>query len=337
MPRITIADIAREAGVSKTAVSLALNDKSGVSESTRSRVREVAGRLDWHPHYAARALSNATTGAFGMALARGPETVGAEPFFMSLFAGIEERLAELDRALLLQLAQDERRETQILERWAWEHRVDGVMLIDVQLEDIRIEAIAHLGVPMAAIAPEPLGSGISTLVCDEEERMRTVAGHLLELGHRHLAFLTGPARFLHVVHRSRAFVRCVEDAGGAAVLRETDYSVDAAVRLAEELAGQDPADRPSALVADNDLLAVRLMVELPRHGLRVPQDVSVAAMEDSLLCTLTTPAVTALSRDIAQQGRQLVDLLAARTVGHQADEAAGPSELRIRESTALPS
>ncbi|MFC0672817.1 LacI family DNA-binding transcriptional regulator [Brachybacterium hainanense] len=336
-PRVTITDIAREAGVSKTAVSLALNDKPGVSEDTRMRVREVAGRLAWRPHYAARALSRSRTGAFGMALARSAETVGAESFFMSLFAGIERRLADHDRALLLQLVDDPAHETQVVEQWAGEHRVDGVMLIDLRLEDPRIPALARLDLPTAAIAPEPLGRGISTLVTDDCGRMRLLLEHLLAQGHRSIRYLSGPEEFLHVRNRTAAFRRMLAEAGGRAQVRVTDYSVRAARALAAEFAEEgvrEPERRPTAVVCDNDLLAVRLMVELPHVGVRVPRDLAVAAMEDSLLCTLTSPPVTALGRDIAADGSRLVDLLAQSVEGPAVDAAAGPSTVLVRESTA---
>ncbi|GAA1736045.1 LacI family DNA-binding transcriptional regulator [Brachybacterium phenoliresistens] len=337
MPRITIMDIAREAGVSKTAVSLALNDKPGVSEGTRQRVREIAGRLEWRPHYAARALSSSSTGAFGLALARSAETLGAETFFMSLFAGIERRLAELDRALLLQLVDDVEHETALLGRWAGEQRVDGVILLDLRVDDPRIDALPRLGVPLAASAPEPLGRGISTLVTDERGRMRLLVEHLLERGHRRLTFLTGPGEFLHVAHRIMSFTACVREADGLARIRETDYSVGAAEAVAREIAALPRAQRPTAVVVDNDLLAVRLMVALSRVGLDVPGDLAVAAMEDSLLCTLTDPPVTALGRDLPRHGAQLVDLLERGIGGAPEDSAADPSTIRERASTALTS
>lgn len=335
MPRITITDIAREAGVSKTAVSLALNDKPGVSEGTRQRVREIAGRLEWRPHYAARALSSSSTGAFGMVLARSAETLEAETFFMSLFAGIERRLAELDRALLLQLVDDVEHETRLLGHWARENRVDGVMLLDLRVGDPRIGALAELGIPLAAFAPEPLGQGIASLVSDERARMQMLLEHLLEQGHRRLRLLAGPTEFLHVTHRMAAFSRGVREAGGHADVRETDYSAAAAARVAREIAAEPRDRRPTAVIVDNDLLAVRLMVALARVGLSVPADLAVAAMEDSLLCSLTDPPVTALGRDVADAGVRLVDLLENRIGGDGADRSTGPSAVRVRASTAV--
>lgn len=335
MPRITITDIAREAGVSKTAVSLALNGKPGVSEGTRARVREVAGRLEWRPHYAARALSRATTGAFGLALARSAETVQAETFFMSLFAGIERRLSQLDRALLLQLVEDVEHETRLLEHWAGERRVDGILLIDLRVRDPRIGALSRLGVPLVAFAPEPLGHGISTLVSDERARMHQMVDHLLERGHRRLRLLSGPGEFLHVAHRTAAFLQRVGDSGGTAEVRETDYSVLAAEAVAAELAAEDPARRPTAVVVDNDLLAVRLMGALRRVGLQVPRDLALAAMEDSLLCSLTDPPVTALGRDVAAHGVRMVDLLEQALSAGPSDTPAGPSAVTVRASTVM--
>src|SRR4051812_3450504 len=106
MPRPTIADVARSAGVSKSAVSFALNNRPSVAADTRDRILQAARDLGWTPSSKARALSVSRALAVGLVLARRPETLRADPFFPSFIAGVEKGLAERGYSLLLHVAPD---------------------------------------------------------------------------------------------------------------------------------------------------------------------------------------------------------------------------------------
>lgn len=130
--RPTIADIARRAGVSKVAVSYALNDRPGVSPATRASVKAIAREIGWRPNSAARALTRARADTVGLTLCRPARMLGAEPFFMELISGIETELATRGCALLLQVVTDPAQELEVYDRWWGEGRVDGVFLADVR-------------------------------------------------------------------------------------------------------------------------------------------------------------------------------------------------------------
>src|SRR5262245_14401466 len=114
--RVTISDIARRAGVSKGAVSFALNNRPGVAESTRERILAIAEELGWYPNRAARALSAARADACGLVLARPVRLLAFEPFFMQFVAGAESELSPRSIALTLQLAEDVPEEIEIHRR-----------------------------------------------------------------------------------------------------------------------------------------------------------------------------------------------------------------------------
>ena len=133
--RATIADIAQRAGLSKGAVSYALNGLPGVSEATRQRVLKLAAEMGWRPNSAARALSASRAGALGLVMARPASTLGVEPFFMKLLSGIENTLAARSTALLLQVVPDHDAEVEAYRRWWAERRVDGIFLIDLRVEE----------------------------------------------------------------------------------------------------------------------------------------------------------------------------------------------------------
>ncbi len=166
--RPTIKDIARRAGVSESAVSFALNDRPGVSQDTRARVRRVAEELGWQANSAARALSGERSGAMGLVLARPAQTLGVESFFLQLVSGIQEVLSARKIALLFQVVEDLDAECALYRRWWAERRVDGVLVVDPRTEDPRPELLASLGLPAVVVggpatrepdAPAPGTSG----------------------------------------------------------------------------------------------------------------------------------------------------------------------------------
>ncbi|UVY82973.1 LacI family transcriptional regulator [Brachybacterium sp. NBEC-018] len=342
MPSPTLADVAREAGVSKGTASKALNGVTGVSAGTRERVAAAAAALGWTPSYAARALSRASTGVFGLALARSSETVGTESFFMAMVAGLEEELALTDRALLIQLVPDVEAESELLARWAAERRVDGVVLLDARFEDPRAAVIEHTGLAAAAMASSPLSPMISRLAVDEDERMDLVLDRLMTAvddlpagAGRHLLYLGGLPQFQHVMARERRFrERCGAAGVGASVLHSDYQQHDVSRWTREVLALHREAGSHGVrgVVVDNDLLAAQLLVELGRDGVRVPEDLAIVALEDSILCTVTSPAITALHRDTREAGRLLARLLVRHIEEGTLTEDIGPGGMVVRGS-----
>src|SRR5690349_5991554 len=135
--RVTIADVARAAGVSPGAVSFALNDRPGVADETRERIRAIAAELGFTPSHRGRALSASRALAVGLVIARQPETLSADPFFPAFIAGIEKTLATHGQALLLQVVPDQESERRSYETLAASGRVDGVFLTDLHVDDPR--------------------------------------------------------------------------------------------------------------------------------------------------------------------------------------------------------
>src|SRR6478736_5535559 len=144
MPRPTINDVASAAGVSKGAVSFALNDRPGLAPQTRARILEVAEQLGWTPSPRARALSVSRALAVGLVMARPPETLRADPFFPSFIAGVESELSGHGYALLLQVVPEHEGELLTYRRLGDEGRVDGVFLTDLLVDDPRPALLAEL-------------------------------------------------------------------------------------------------------------------------------------------------------------------------------------------------
>jgi DNA-binding LacI/PurR family transcriptional regulator len=331
--RITIRDIAERAGVSKGAVSYALNGRPGVSSDTRDRILAIADELGWYPNRAARALSAARADACGLVLARPARTIAIEPFFMEFIAGVESELAARSIALTIQLVRTVRDEIAVYQRWWGEHRVDGVLMVDLRVDDPRVDELVRLGLP-AVVIGGPLESAVLPSVWHDEASVVTEAiRYLAALGHTRVAHVSGVADFVHTTQRTAAFLQAVDELGLEGEVLETDYSAEGGARATRKLLSS-PAP-PSAILFDSDLLAVTGLGVVQQMGFSVPDDVSIIGWDDSLISQVVHPPLTAITRDITAYGiaaaRRLLEAIEGKTEG---DVQTTRGELTTRGSTA---
>lgn len=332
--RPTIADIARVAGVSKGAVSYALNGKAGVSEQTRKRILDIAANLGWHPSSAARALSEGRSGAIGLVVDRPASVLGIEPFFMQLISGMEAALAGSGTALLLQVTDDEQAEMAAYRRWWGERRVDGVILVDLRAEDPRLELVRELELPAVVVGHPEGASHLPSVWIEDGVAVHEVLDYLVALGHRRIARVAGPRRFVHTRERSVAFAEAAVRLGLDQVSTVfADYSGEEGARATRRLLSG--VERPTAIVFDNDVMAVAALGVAQEMGVPVPGQLSVVAWDDGALCQLVHPALTAVSRRVPDHGSRAVAALLSVVAGQQvADVRADPPQLVPRGSTA---
>jgi DNA-binding LacI/PurR family transcriptional regulator len=330
--RITIKDIAERAGVSKGAVSYALNGRPGVSDDTRHRILAIADELGWYPNRAARALSAARADACGLVLARPARTIALEPFFMEFIAGVESELASHSIALTIQLVRDVREEIAVYRRWWGEHRVDGVLMVDLRVDDPRVDELVRLGLPAVVVGP-PLENGALPCVWHDEAAVVTEAiQYLAALGHSRIAHVSGVGEFVHTRQRTSAFRAAVRDLGLEGQVLETDYSAESGARATRRLLSS-PAP-PTAILFDSDLLAVTGLGVVHQMGFAVPDDVSIIGWDDSLISQVVHPPLTAITRDITAYGVAATRHLLAAIDGHaEGDVETVRGELTTRGST----
>ncbi|WP_411133816.1 LacI family DNA-binding transcriptional regulator [Streptomyces sp. C10] len=369
--RPTIKDIARRAGVSESAVSFALNDRPGVSQDTRARVRRVAEELGWQANIAARALSGERAGAMGLVLARPAQTLGVESFFLQLVSGIQEVLSARQIALLFQVVEDLDAECALYRRWWAERRVDGVLVVDPRTADPRPELLAALGLPAVVVggpatpgpdpaeptagepaapesaAPEPAATEpattpphplLSTVWADDAKAMARVLDHLYGLGHRRIVHIAGLPGLAHTARRIRS-LRTEADRRGLDRNQvhsvTTDYSDAEGAEATRRLL--DASRPPTAIIYDNDVMAVAGASVAAGRGIPVPGALSIVAWDDSALCRVTHPRLTALVRDTPGFGRLAAQELLAVLDGGPLRTVQGElPHLEARESTATP-
>lgn len=311
--RPTISEIARRTGVSAGAVSYALNGRPGVSDATRERILAVAREVGWVPSTAARALRGGGTATVGLVITREPAMLGIEPFFMSFVAGIEQVISDRGYALLLQVTPDPDREVQTYREWWSAHRVDGIFVTDLRVDDARLAILEEIGMPAVVVGDPAYANGLPSVGSNDAAAAHAAIERLAELGHRRVAHVAGPQRFVHTRVRSEAMAVASADLGVELVGEvNTDYSIASGAHACEELLRL--AQPPTAIVFDNDLTAVGGVRAAAALGVGVPHDLSILAWDDSPLCEFTAPALSALSRNVSEYGAEAARSL-LRVVG----------------------
>ncbi|WP_190158124.1 LacI family DNA-binding transcriptional regulator [Streptomyces litmocidini] len=335
-PRVTINDVAKRAGVSKGAVSMAFNDRPGVSRATRERIFEVARELGWVPHQTARSLSGRRAGIVGLAICRPARLLGLEPFYMEFISGIESVLTERSYSLLLRLVRDLDEEVALYEEWWRSKTIGGAILVDFHREDPRIPPLRALGMPAVAVGHPSLTGGFPSVWTDDATAAADAVRYLAALGHRRIARVGGPAGLGHSAIRARAFEATMAELG-----------LDGRRQVSTGFAGEEGAratrgllltpDRPTAIVYDNDIMAVAGAAVAAEMGLVVPDDVSLLAWDDSQLCRLTHPPLSAMSHDVHRFGEVVARALFEVIEGTRSEALQVPTpSLTPRGSTSPP-
>ncbi|MGZ0148243.1 LacI family DNA-binding transcriptional regulator [Kribbella sp. WER1] len=332
--RPTIADVARRAGVSKAAVSIALNDRPGLAQATVDRILAAADELAWRPSHRARWLSMSKAFALGLVVTRDPAVLSSDPFFPAFIAGVESVLSTRGQALVLQVVADGT-EADGYRRLAQDARVDGVILSDLRHDDPRIDLLVELGLPAVTLNRPDRRSPFPAVNLDAGPGTQAVVEHLLGLGHTRIAYVSGPPTFVHATSRSVAFAEALAAAGLETVAVEAGYFTAAGGIEATRRLLALPAP-PTAIVYANDRMAIAGLGAAQAAGLTVPDDLSIAGFDDSELAEYVHPGLTTVRADPFHFGAA-----AARTLNRVVDGEADvpdvelpPAELVVRHSTA---
>src|SRR6478609_2199164 len=268
--RVTITDVAREAGVSVATVSKVINQRDGIAAGTATHVRAVVDQLGYESSIVARGLRSHRTGVVGVLVAE------FEPFSSEILKGAGAALRDTEHALLAYTGGG-------TGRAGWEHRylarlsgtlIDGAVLVT--------PTVLHAGasVPVVAVDPHAGPGGLPTVDSDNLHGAVLAVRHLLGLGHRRIGFLGGRADLESARLREAGFRRAMSDAGVSvdeALVRVGGYRIETAEGPARQLLSG--ADRPTAIFAANDLTAIATMTAARGLGLTVPDDLSVIGFD----------------------------------------------------------
>ncbi|MEU4192026.1 LacI family DNA-binding transcriptional regulator [Kribbella sp. NPDC026611] len=330
--RVTIAQVAAEAGVSAMTVSNVVNGRSGASEQTRRRVLKVAERLGYVPNLAGRSLKSGRTGLIGV-LTLDLTT----QYALEIVRGISDELAEAEYEVLISASyQDATREQERVARLVV-GVADGVVLVAPRLEDSTLDLLRSATCPVIVVDPRRFQVDLPRIVVDNYGGMRQATDHLLSLGHERIAYLGGDPDFDSSASRRQGFLDSMRLAGkpvDETLLRECDFTYQAGLRAAREVL----AAGPTAIVAGADLIAVGAVDAVRAAGGNVPSDVSVVGFDDLPRAAESFPSLTTVRQPLHDMGQ-----LAIRHLMNRIDGRPGlpelmtlPTELIVRGSTAPP-
>lgn len=270
--------------------------------------------------------------AVGLVIRQSTRLLGLEAFSMQLIAGIEESLSAEGRSLLLHIVGTPDAELATYRRWAEQQQVEAVVVHNLTVDDPRLGVLEELGVRAVVVGGPSQDLPVANVFVDNAAEANEAVDHLVALGHRRLARVSGPADLAHSRTRTDAFLTRCDRLGASGVVVEGDYGEASGARATRDLLARD--ERPTAIVFDNDVMAVAALDVAREAGLRVPADLSLLAWDDSPLARHAAPPLSAMSFDVHALGVQVGDcVLNAVASGPVRSYAVPPAHLVTRGST----
>ncbi|GLV78418.1 LacI family transcriptional regulator [Streptomyces hygroscopicus subsp. hygroscopicus] len=276
----------------------------------------------------------AEPGALGLVLARSTRLLGAEPFFMEFITGMEESLVARDMSVLLHVVPTYEEEIAAYRRWTEGGLVDAVVVVNLTEGDRRPAVLRELGLPAVLVGTWRDDPGLPTVRTDDRGPVRDAMARLAELGHRVIARVAGPRSLLHTQARTAAQQEECREAGIEAVVVDGDYTAESGARLTAELLKRNP--RPTAILYDNDVMAVAGLATAKDLGLEVPADLSLIAWDDSTLCRLASPPLTTMTVDVHRYGVLVAEAALDHIDGRPAAERWSPTAHFVQRGTTGP-
>ncbi|MDU9038186.1 LacI family DNA-binding transcriptional regulator [Pseudomonas corrugata] len=327
----TIKDVAALAGISYTTVSHVVNKTRPVSEEVRLKVEAAIKRLDYVPSAVARSLKAKTTATIGLLV---PNSLN--PYFAELARGIEDYCERNGYCVILCNSDDNPDKQRSYLRVLLEKRIDGLIVASAGGDVGLAQGLAGVRTPMVIVDRGLDGVDADLVRIDHEYGAYLATRHLLELGHRDIAFIGGPADTSVAQMRLAGYCRALKEAGielPVERMLESDFTSTGGYRAAAELLEHQP---PSAIFAANDMIGIGVLRAAAERNVRVPSELSVIGFDDIQMSRYVYPALTTVGQSILQLGEMAAEVLLRRiaTPGLVTDQRIVTPSIVLRESTA---
>ncbi len=329
-----IRTVARLANVSIATVSRTINRVSTVNPRMAKRVWEAIEKLDYFPNTQARALVSGRSRLLGLIVSE-----ITNPFFPELIQGFEDIAVEHGYEILISSTNYDPARMALCIRRMLERRAEGVAVMTFGVEKPLLEQLAERKVPLVFVDVGPERPGISLLRVDYHHGIRQGVQHLAALGHRDIAFVSGPKRLHSAQSRSLAFSKSLAECAivaDPAWIVEGDHTMEGGIDAMDRLLKSKHL--PTAVMCSNDMTAIGVLHKLYRAGLRVPDDLSVIGFDDIHIAQVTIPPLTTIQMSCFELARAAVTALRAHV-----EEGGEPkrhykinTHLVVRESTGFP-
>jgi LacI family transcriptional regulator len=331
---VSIRDVAERAGVSVGTVSNVLNRPEAVGTGTRERVLAAIEALGFVRNESARQLRAGRSRTLGLVVLD-----IANPFFTDVARGVEDVANAAGLAVILCNSDDRpEKEAAYLDVLA-EQRVQGVLLTPTAELSPHVETLRSRGIPVVLLDRRAPGPDQCSVAVDDVLGGRLAAQHLLERGHRRIAFVGGFSGLPQVHERRTGVEAAVREATGSddalTVLSPESLTVAGGREAAERIIGLPASRRPTAAVCANDLLALGMLQEMVRHGVAVPGDFAIVGYDDIDFAAAAAVPLSSVRKPRHELGRRAAELLIdeARGEGHRHEQPVFDPVLVVRESS----
>jgi LacI family transcriptional regulator len=327
----TIKDVAALAGISYTTVSHVVNKTRPVSEEVRVKVEAAIKTLDYVPSAVARSLKAKTTATIGLLV---PNSLN--PYFAELARGIEDYCERNGYCVILCNSDDNPDKQRSYLRVLLEKRIDGLIVASAGGDAGLVEGLAGVRTPMVIVDRGLEGVNADMVRIDHEYGAYLATRHLLELGHRDIATIGGPASTSVAQMRLAGYCRALKEAGVEVArerMLESDFTSTGGYNTAAILLENNP---PSAIFAGNDMIGIGVLRAAAERNIRVPTELSVIGFDDIQMSRYVYPALTTVGQSILQLGEMAAEVLLRRiaTPDMATDQRIVTPSIVLRESTA---
>jgi DNA-binding LacI/PurR family transcriptional regulator len=332
--KMDIRTVAKLANVSIATVSRTINRVSTVNPKMAKRVWEAIEKLDYFPNTQARALVSGRSRLLGLIVSE-----ITNPFFPELIQGFEDIAVEHGYEILISSTNYDPRRMSLCIRRMLERRAEGVAVMTFGVEKPLLEQLAERKVPLVFVDVGPERPGISLLRVDYRHGMQQGVEHLAALGHRDIAFISGPKRLHSAQSRLVAFTKSLEECAikvNPAWIVEGDHTMEGGIEAMDQVLTSKHL--PTAVMCSNDMTAIGVLHRLYRAGLKVPDDLSVIGFDDIHIAQVTIPPLTTIQMSCFELARAAVTALRAHVEdgGEPKRNYKIETSLIVRESTGSP-
>lgn len=327
-------DVAEQAGVSVTTVSHVINETRPVSDELRVRVVSAMEQLRYKPNRLARSLRQGRTYTIGMIV---PDSTN--PFFAEIARGIEDTTFGYRYSLILCNSDGDLEKELFYINHLAEKQVDGILFIAAGVSTDHIGMLLRRQIPVVVVDRNLSDVAVDAVLTDNRGGGYLATKYLVELGHRRIACITGPSDVTPSAERVAGYRQALQEAGIPAdeeLVIRGNFDYESGYAAAETLLSLSP--RPTAIFACNDLMAVGVLSAANRHGLRIPDDLSVIGFDDVRLASFTVPLLTTVG-----QPKHEIGVLAATWLLERIEQPDQPPRkrmldvsLKVRQTTAHP-
>lgn len=331
--KLTLEEIGRMAGVSRSTVSRVINSEKSVRPEVRQRVQDVINQTGFRPNPAARSLASNRTGVIGLVIPHRVHTLFDDPYFPLLIQGVSQASNAAETTLALFIFQSEAEEQDLYPRLVGSGTVDGVIITATRMGDPLLNRLASGDLPYVVVGRPDEAGPVTYVDVDNHGGARTAALHLCNLGYRRIAYIGAPTSTTAGIDRRSGFLEGLAVCGATPtddLMRDGDYTEESGYRAMRSLL----PSRPEAVFVATDTMAVGALRALNESGVSVPNDIGLMSFDGLPPSERSLPRLTTVRQPVTATGVRAVELLLGLVNG----EVEGPihevmpTELVIRDS-----